>query len=187
MCSVQGCERIRHCKGLCEPHYQRERRTGSVQAEIPLQTPRRKPRIDTACPADQCGQKIVSRGHCGKHAARLRRHGDASGGKRHYEPLVNADGYVLIWAPEHPAAYKATNRVPEHRLVMEKTLGRCLRPRENVHHKNGVRHDNRPENLELWTTPQPPGQRVEDLVAWAREILALYGEEVIPHPIPSRS
>ncbi len=49
---------------------------------------------------------------------------------------------------------------------MEAMLGRGLRPGESVHHKNGQRGDNRPENLELWVTPQRAGQRVEDLVAW---------------------
>jgi len=57
----------------------------------------------------------------------------------------------------------------EHRVVMEQALGRALEPFENIHHKNGVRHDNRPENLELWTQPQPQGQRPEDLVAWVIE------------------
>jgi hypothetical protein len=68
---------------------------------------------------------------------------------------------------------KAENRT-QHRIIMEEHLGRKLLPGENVHHINGIRHDNRLENLELWSTRQPSGQRVEDKVAWALEILALY-------------
>lgn len=89
--------------------------------------------------------------------------------------IVNNQGYVSLYRKEHPASDNM-GYVKEHRIVMEEKIGRFLLPNENVHHKNGNRSDNRIENLELWVKPQTPGQRAEDLVAWAREIVAKYGE-----------
>ncbi len=81
----------------------------------------------------------------------------------------------MSWARGHSRAGRGSY-VFEHILVMERLLGRYLLPEESVHHLNGVRDDNRPENLELWTRPQPTGIRVSDAIAWAREVLARYEE-----------
>lgn len=82
----------------------------------------------------------------------------------------------MVHMPGHPRASTAKYYVFEHILVAEDMLGRPLHPDENVHHRNGVKDDNRPENLEIWTRPQPSGIRASDALAWAREILARYGD-----------
>lgn len=88
---------------------------------------------------------------------------------------VAKDGYVWVYlSPDARPAGWSHHRYPKHRQVMRQMLGRDLLPGENVHHINGDKGDNRPENLELWVTNQPKGKRAQDALAWAYEIIDRY-------------
>lgn len=92
---------------------------------------------------------------CGYHWGRL----TSKAGCRGIERKIDDHGYVMVRLEEHGQL------VPEHRIVLAEKLGRPLvKYYEIVHHKNGIRHDNRPENLELWVKSHPSGQRASDLI-----------------------
>jgi len=137
--------------GYCEAHY-----NSTLKVSKPV-------RDTSTCKDSNCAEPVKrnkrgrSMGYCTEHwltyitGASLRPIGSR---------YVNAEGYVLV---------KVDNGkiISEHRLVMEQHLGRRLLRTETVHHVNGVRDDNRLENLELWYSPQPYGQRVKDLLRYA--------------------
>lgn len=174
-CRVEGCRGKRKSRGYCQTHYVRILRGNDLEAPVNFKNP------GATCRADGCQRPAKSVGYCVTHYARHYRGIGMDAPVRKKTPgewsnwsVSSRDGYVRRFKVEDG------NRSvqAQHRHVMELHLGRELLPGENVHHINGVRHDNRIENLELWSSSQPSGQRVEDKLAWAREIIALYGDEV---------
>lgn len=129
------------------------------------------------------GGVVYSGPLCSAHYEKLRRNGDPNISKPKGPPkgsgdpntkYRNEEGYIRLYRPDHPKAWK-TGFILEHTLVMMEKLGRDLFPEESVHHLNGVRDDNRPENLELWTTPPRRNVRVEDAIKDCIEFLEKYG------------
>jgi hypothetical protein len=152
-------------------HWARMRKRGTTDPY------RGKGGLPNHCSVDGCDRKLATSGMCWMHAGRVRRRGTTEKHERTSKPYIDSQGYVRVYVDG-----KRQGQF-EHRVVMEGILGRPLRREENVHHKNGVRTDNRPSNLELWSSSQPSGQRVTDKLAWAREILAAYSgeEQLIEH------
>lgn len=171
-CKDETCDSAARSAGFCSFHYGRWFAAGNraVGAAAP-------------CTAEDCARPQRSRGLCERHYARWVKSGTlelSPRRKRAITPrLVSKDsGYVVLYGIDSPAAGKG-GRILEHRWVMSQHLGRPLLASENVHHINGIRDDNRLENLELWSTSQPPGQRVDDKAAWAMTFLAQYKPDLL--------
>lgn len=106
------------------------------------------------------------------------------------EGHLSKTGYKYITAKGHPNSRNCSGirkngkkhiyegRIYEHTYIMSQHLGRPLTKTETVHHINGIRNDNRIENLELWDHGQPPGQREEDRIKYYIEYLEYRGYKV---------
>lgn len=126
-----------------------------------------KRRYQKECP--ECGVLMQRKSHLCVSCHRKKKNYLFTG-----HTYLTKDGYKVINWKYNPSSDKS-GKLFEHRYVMEKYLGRQLTEFENIHHKNGIRSDNRIENLELWIKPQPTGIKVEDAIIWAKKILELYG------------
>lgn len=170
-CGVEGCDRWAQ-GSFCGMHYTRLRRTGEFGAPEPILRMSR----EGFCSVTGCGRPIRAVGYCTMHYHRLQK--DDVAALANPAPLrpVHDASCVSPCTYTYVSVGDERNRA-EHRVVVEQALGRQLRPQETVHHINGLRCDNRLENLERWDSSHPAGQRVQDKVAWAIELLELYAPE----------
>lgn len=172
-CSVLECEKPRGTRGLCNMHYMRLLR----HKDLNFVTPKGNFAKNPICTVEECDKKHRAKGYCQMHYRRWKMYGHPENVSSTGYTL-DGNGYVVLHIPGHPLS-TGNGNVYEHRLVMSEHIGRLLLPGESVHHKNGNRADNRIENLELWSKGQPAGQRVEDKVEYAIEILRLYAPEYL--------
>lgn len=172
-CAHASCDRDPVAKGLCHAHRKQQLKTGVTKDLDPRWV---KTRIICSFPGCQRDRRYVEPDLCKGHY-------DQRSEGRELTPLrtkaPSGSGYVSQSGYHYVYDEQTGRYLPKHRLVMERHIGRLLYPEETVHHKNGVRLDNRLENLELWSSSHPPGQRVEDKVAWAAEILSRYQPELL--------
>jgi HNH endonuclease len=174
-CTVDDCAEPKYARDLCRKHNNRLYRTG--RTDLGPRVPWNKGDIEV-CVVDDCNSKHLAKGFCQKHWKSFIAWIDKDRVKEDWQKYSSSleKGYRKLYLPSHPNATKY-GMIMEHRLVMEKMIGRLLEKHETVHHKNGNRLDNRPENLELWSVRQPKGQRIEDKVEYAMEILKQYAPE----------
>lgn len=174
-CRAKDCDEVVDAKALCHGHYQRLLRESS----LPIYTPLRKGR--SMCSVEDCERDLKSRGYCPAHYKRVLKHGHPQADI----PIREVDGtghishgYQQINVPKDMRHLsQGKTKIAEHRFVMARHLGRALQSDEHVHHINGVKTDNRLENLELWSTSHPSGQRIEDLLEYCMAMLDRYGNE----------
>jgi hypothetical protein len=168
VCGFEGCARTYYANGWCNVHYQRARMGYEMDGPIQVRDG------SQGCSVSGCTRKHQAHGLCATHRTR-----QMKGTPLDAPPHERDDGATRHTTHGYVDEKRAGRWHRQHRLVMEDHIGRPLRKDEEVHHLNGVRDDNRLANLELWSKSHPYGQRVEDKVEWAIELLRLYRPDAL--------
>jgi hypothetical protein len=187
-CKEPECDEPVKARDWCEKHYRAFRRYGDPNGQAVTV----KGQLCSLGDGRPARSRWIEDGEqrgvlCNPCYERLRKYGNpaepprrVANGEARY---ISDQGYVKISVPGLNGRLRTRS---EHVVLMEELLGRPLAGDENVHHCNGVKHDNtingplvnyRSGNLELWSTKQPKGQRVPDKIAFALEILREYAPE----------
>ena len=166
-CKHPGCDRKHLAKGYCILHYYRMRRGCGMNGTTK--------NIDKKCEHHNCERPVLAKGYCGMHYQRMINGGDmdvpkttnqSQSPEQIYERFmsgekvghINLGGYMRVKC-------SGKERALSH-IVYEVHNNYKLKKGETVHHKNGIRTDNHPDNLELWTGNHGRGVRKEDLDEW---------------------
>ncbi len=178
LCSVLGCNKKYKGKGYCVMHLYRFKRYGTTY--LPKRI--KKPKKIKLCSVHECTRKLHAKGLCSMHRLRLKKYGEvgqasSTKGDRGTGHISETTGYRYFYKPSHPNAGR-NGQIAEHTIIMSKILGRPLEKKESVHHKNGIKLDNSPENLELRVSVHPNGQDLLDVANFCIKFLKEHKNDI---------
>jgi hypothetical protein len=169
LCTFKNCTKPLRTKQYCRGHQNQKNKGVDLK---PLRD--RINNLGFKCSFKDCSRDSKIKRFCYTHYQQSITRGKKLTKIKNIKPSgsghLSKEGYVIIVIHG--------KHIKQHRFIMEDFLGRKLHKDEYVHHKNGIRSDNRIENLELWSSSQPKGQRVEDKIEWAKEMLDRYHAKI---------
>jgi hypothetical protein len=172
----------KYCSEICAKKYHYRKEINRRRTDQEYRIKRNKREIDRRQKKRQ-EDPAIKRKHAEDEKARYRKkNGINSDADLKCAPkgsgTITSHGYRQIISHGHPNC-RRDGSMFEHVYIMSQHIGRRLIKGETIHHRNGIRDDNRIENLEIWHRAQPPGQRLDEKIEWCKKFLAIYGYDVL--------